>query len=68
MTGRKIPVDPEFGYTEIALLERWAAANAAPAVLQRAGASGVFLMARIIPGAIAWPDNDATDSTQFGRN
>ncbi|MGO4615637.1 aminoglycoside phosphotransferase family protein [Nocardia sp. 2YAB30] len=63
----KIPVDPESGYTEMALLQRWAAANAAPAVLQRASTSGVFLMTRITPGTIAWPDNDATDSTQFGE-
>ncbi|WP_406237542.1 aminoglycoside phosphotransferase family protein [Nocardia sp. NBC_01009] len=63
----KIPVDQESGHTEMALLERWAAANSAPAVLQRASTSGVFLMTRIIPGAIAWPDNDGTDSTQFGE-
>ncbi|MGW0252696.1 aminoglycoside phosphotransferase family protein [Nocardia goodfellowii] len=62
----KIPVDPESGYTEMALLRRWAAADAAPEVLEQATNSGVFLMTRILPGTIAWPDNNTSDTQQFG--
>ncbi|WP_169810645.1 aminoglycoside phosphotransferase family protein [Nocardia beijingensis] len=63
----KIPVDRESGCIEIAMLRRWSAAHAAPAVLQYSADSGVFLMTRVIPGVIAWPDNYASDSTEFGK-
>jgi streptomycin 6-kinase len=63
----KIPVDEESGRTEAQLLDHWATTAAAPAILQRANGSGVFLMTRIIPGTIAWPDHDATDTAQFGE-
>ncbi|MEV6274879.1 aminoglycoside phosphotransferase family protein [Nocardia sp. NPDC051832] len=63
----KIPVDQESGHTEMQLLDRWSASEAAPAVLQRDTSTGVFLMTRIIPGTLAWPTDGATDSARFGE-
>ncbi|WP_328410741.1 aminoglycoside phosphotransferase family protein [Nocardia sp. NBC_00403] len=68
-TGRaavlKIPVDLEAGNTETQMIDRWAVGNAAPSVLRRDADTGVFLMTRIIPGTVAWPDGDPAESTSF---
>ncbi|MFF2554845.1 aminoglycoside phosphotransferase family protein [Nocardia sp. NPDC058058] len=63
----KIPVDTDSGHVEVQLLQRWAAAHAAPEILQCANDSGVFLMTRIIPGTIAWPIDGTDDAHRFGR-
>lgn len=63
----KIPVDQESGYTEAHLLQRWAPADAAPTILDHDDETGVFLMTRILPGSIAWPENDATDAAHYGE-
>ncbi|MEV0028406.1 aminoglycoside phosphotransferase family protein [Nocardia sp. NPDC050793] len=63
----KIPVDQESGYTEAQLLQRWAPADAAPTILDHDDESGVFLMTRILPGSIAWPENDAGDAAHYGE-
>ncbi|MFC9967634.1 aminoglycoside phosphotransferase family protein [Nocardia ignorata] len=68
-TGRaavlKIPVDLEAGNTETRMIERWAVGSAAPTVLQHDTETGVFLMTRIIPGAVAWPGADPAESDKF---
>lgn len=68
-TGRaavlKIPVDLEAGNTEMRMIDRWAAGNAAPSVLRHDVDTGVFLMTRIIPGTVAWPGGDPAESASF---
>ncbi|MFD3596340.1 aminoglycoside phosphotransferase family protein [Nocardia sp. NPDC058640] len=68
-TGRsavlKIPVDLEAGNTEMQMINRWAAGNAAPAVLRQDTNTGVFLMTRIVPGTVAWPGGDPVESASF---
>ncbi|MFD3705794.1 aminoglycoside phosphotransferase family protein [Nocardia sp. NPDC058658] len=68
-TGRaavlKIPVDLEAGNTEMQMINRWAAGNAAPSVLRQDTNTGVFLMTRIVPGTVAWPGDDPAESDSF---
>ncbi|MFC4376932.1 aminoglycoside phosphotransferase family protein [Nocardia halotolerans] len=68
-TGRaavlKIPVDIEAGNTEMQMIDRWSAGNAAPSVLRQDVNTGVFLMTRIIPGTVAWPGGDPVESASF---
>ncbi|MFF5036621.1 aminoglycoside phosphotransferase family protein [Nocardia salmonicida] len=68
-TGRaavlKIPVDLEAGNTEMRMIDRWAAGNAAPSVLQHDIDTGVFLMTRVIPGTVVWPGSDPGESASF---
>ncbi|MFG2446461.1 aminoglycoside phosphotransferase family protein [Nocardia fluminea] len=68
-TGRaavlKIPVDLEAGNTEMRMIDRWAAGDAAPKVLQHDIDTGVFLMTRIIPGTVVWPGSDPGESASF---
>ncbi|MFE5474843.1 aminoglycoside phosphotransferase family protein [Nocardia sp. NPDC056541] len=62
----KIPVDIEAGNTEMQMIDRWAAGNAAPSVLQHDVDTGVFLMTRIVPGTVAWPGGDSAESASYG--
>lgn len=62
----KIPVDEASGLSEMRQLERWGGSGAAPAILERANGSGVFLMSRILPGSTAWAVNGPEDSHRYG--
>lgn len=64
-TVLKIPFDAASGRLESRSLARWARADASPHVLATARTSGVFLMTRVRPGAIAHPTGRVEDSEQL---
>ncbi len=61
----KIPGNPRAGRLEHAALSLWSTANASPQVLERAGASGVYVASRVRPGDEATPTGSPADSEAF---
>jgi streptomycin 6-kinase len=57
----KIPVDASSGRLEARALARWAISGAAPDVYRVSRSSGVFLMARLLPGAIPRTRGDSQE-------